>query len=145
MRLPSSAGMLPLNWLYSSKSVCRLARSPASANPVAILLNSLWSSTKSSRAARLPNSAGMLPLNRLLANLRCRRLDRLPNAAGMLPLNRLFSNLRSCRSVMLPNSPRDGPAQFVERQVESIQDREVAQCSLGCSRSTRCLGRSRSK
>ena len=61
IRLPSSGGIAPLNWLLSS-------------------LNS-------TRLVRLPSSGRMGPVNWLLDRYRCNRPLRLPSSGGIAPLN----------------------------------------------------------
>ena len=88
-RLPSSAGISPLNSLLWRTSSVRWERLPSSAG-ISPLNSLLWRSS-TTRLERLPNSAGISPLKSLLWRYSSLRLERLPSSAGISPLKLLSS------------------------------------------------------
>ena len=86
-RLPSSAGIAPVNWLLLRYSQDKLDRLPSSAGiaPVSWLLLRC----SQDKLDRLPSSAGIAPVSWLLLRYSQDKLDRLPSSAGIAPVNRL--------------------------------------------------------
>ena len=109
-RLPSSAGMGPVNWLlrrYNRSSSLRLPSSPG-ISPV----NSFQERSRTLRLESLPTSSGISPLNHVpSASWPCSprrfsssRLERLPSSTGISPLSLLKDKSSSTRLDRLPIS-----------------------------------------
>ena len=129
-RLPSSAGIVPLNWLKPRSRVCRLDRLPSSVGIGP--LNWLSSRFRYCRCEKLASSVGISPLNWLPPRIRRCRLDRLPSSVGIGPLNWLSSRFRYCRCEKLASSVGISPLNWLPPRIRCCRlDRLPSSAGIG--------------
>ena len=125
-----------LNWLLPQRQV-RLVRLPSEAGIVP--LNWLLPRDRSVRLVRLPSEAGISPLNWLL---RRDRSVEIAQRAGISPLNWLLHRDRSVRLVRLP-SDRPAQLVVAQGQFSQVSEcpaRSGSSRSTGCSTETGSSG-----
>ena len=134
-RLPSAAGIAPVNRLLCRCSHSRLARSPSSAGSSPV--SRFPASCNRVRLASMPSDAGIGPVSSFSTRSSSWRLARSPNSAGMRPGQSLCCRLNPQVSAGVPGSPRSPTTAFPLSPLPTCSSSDTSSQPPRCSSVTR--------